>query len=148
MTTELKKRLPNLFTNMWSPESIFDTDLFDRLPEFYSNRRINIPSVNIKETPKAFELDLAAPGLTRDDFNLEIAENLLSISAEKEETKEVEDGYTRKEFSYNSFCRTFRLPENVKVEKIDARYADGMLKVTIPKLKEKPISKSKHINVA
>ncbi len=148
MNLELKKRTPSLFTNMWSPESIFDADLFDRMPDFFTNKNFNIPSVNIKETPKAFQLDLAAPGLTRKDFDIEVTENLLSISAEKEESKEEEDGFTRREFKYNSFCRTFRLPEFVNADKIDAKYENGMLKLVIPKLKESPVNKRKHIDVA
>lgn len=148
MNLELKKRTPTLFSNMWSPESIFDVDLFDRMPDFFANKKLNIPSVNIKETPKSFELDLAAPGLTRKDFEIEVTENLLSISAEKEEVKEEEDGFTRKEFSYNSFCRTFRLPEYVNADKIDAKYDNGMLKIVIPKRKESPVNKRKHIDVS
>lgn len=131
----------------WRPESLFDLDLFDRMPDFFTNRRFNLPAVNIKETAKFFELELAAPGLTRKDFDLEIVDNLLSITVEKEETKEEKNGYTRREFTYNSFIRTFRLPENVNPEKIDAKYKDGMLRVTIPKMKESPVSKTKHIDV-
>ena len=147
MKAELTKRRPTFLTDMWRPESLFNVDLFDRMPDFFTNRKFDIPSVNIKETPKSFDLELAAPGLTRKDFDIEIADNLLSISAEKEVTKEEEDGYTRREFAFNSFIRTFRLPENVNAEKIDAKYKDGMLYVIIPKMKETKVPKAKHINV-
>jgi HSP20 family protein len=95
-----------------------------------------LPSVNLKETDTKLEVELAAPGMKRDDFKVEIDNNILLISSEKEEeTEEVrkKDNYVRKEFNYQSFCRTFSLPETVDENKIEASYKDGILHVAIAK---------------
>lgn len=115
------------------PSTFFGPDLLD--DTFLSQRLgVEIPTANIKETGKEYQIDLAAPGLTRQDFKVSIENNLLSVSAEKQEEKEEKDvDYSRREFSYNTFCRTFQLPENSKADKIDARYENGILKVIIPK---------------
>ena len=107
-----------------------------------------MPSVNIMENDKFFEIEVAAPGLHKEDFDVRIENGLLTISVEREETKEEKDAnYTRKEFSYNTFRRTFTLPENVLEEKIEAKYVNGVLKlmlkktaVTAPKAKKIAIS--------
>ena len=109
---------------------------------------INLPTANVSESPKEYKLELAAPGLQRKDFNIEIENNTLTISAEQEEEKKEEDGeYSRKEYSFNSFSRSFALPENVKEDGIEAKYVDGILKVTIPKQKETPIKPVHKIDV-
>ena len=98
----------------------------------------SMPAVNVKETEDQFELELAAPGLGKDDFNIQVDQDLLTISSEKEIKKEEkEDGrFTRREFSYSSFKRSFSLPETVASEKIEANYTDGILSVVIPKKEE------------
>ncbi len=97
----------------------------------------NIPAVNVIDTKDAFKMELAAPGLDKGDFELNIDKNLLTISAEKEAT-ELADGekITRKEFAYNKFTRTFRLPKSVKTEDISAKYENGVLNITLPKKEE------------
>ncbi len=106
-----------------------------------------VPAVNVKETDKAFELEVAAPGMKRDDFTLEIKDGSLIISAEsKTEKEEKDENYTRKEFNFSSFSRSFWLPENVMAEKIEASYKNGMLLVELPKVKVK-IEKPKLIKV-
>ncbi len=94
----------------------------------------NTPAVNVKESDKNFEMEVAAPGMKKEDFKVEIKEGNLVVSAEsKREEEEKKENYTRREFSYSSFTRTFRLPENIKTEDIVANYNDGVLKLTMPK---------------
>lgn len=151
MKTTLIKRsgAPTLFSDWLSPRltssGLLDLWWPDSLP---TKIGVNIPSVNVKELAGEYQLELAAPGLDRKDFKLEISNHSLRISAEKEEKKSSEDGYIRREYAYNSFCRTFPLPENINTEKIDAHYENGILQVTIPKLKETPVRKTKEIAVS
>ena len=96
------------------------------------------PRVNIEETDKFFKIELAAPGMKKDNFNVEVVNGILTISAEaKDEKEEKGKNYTRKEFNFESFTRSFTLPENVKEEKIDAEYKDGLLLLTLPKTEVK-----------
>lgn len=141
--------LPSLLSDFFGP-SLFDRDLFDMASDLFPARLgINVPTANIVETPKEFKLELAAPGLTREDFKVEVENRTLTISAEKEEEKKEEAGeYSRKEYSFNSFCRSFTLPENIKEGSIDAKYENGVLKVSIPKLKETPVKPSHRIAVS
>lgn len=95
-----------------------------------------IPAVNIKETNDSFEVEMAAPGMTKKDFKVELDGNTLFISSEKEDRNETKEGerYTRREFSYQSFRRTFQLHKDVvDAEKIEARYENGVLHLVIPK---------------
>jgi HSP20 family protein len=97
----------------------------------------NIPAVNVKENENAFQIEVAAPGLKKEDFKLSLHENRLTISAKQEENKEEKtEKYSRQEFNYSSFQRTFTLPKNVDGEKIDASYTDGILHVGLPKKEE------------
>lgn len=128
--------------------SIFE-DLFKPWNEWFNNggsleRTFNVPAVNITENKDEFLVSLAAPGLTKDDFRIDVDGNMLTISSEKEETKEDKDKkYTRKEYNYSSFSRSFSLPEEVVKEKIDARYDNGVLKISLPRKEEakKPTAK-------
>ncbi len=114
----------------------FDADLFDG-----DGKSMMVPDANIVENEKDFRIELAAPGLERKDFKVEVDNNILSISAEKEEERKEEDSnYRRREFSYSSFSRSFTLPENSMPEKIDAKYENGILRLTLPK-KDVSISK-------
>lgn len=117
-------------------DDLFSKDLFDWTGRNYATVGTTLPSVNIKETAKDIKIDLAAPGLKKDEFEIEVNNNILSISSEhKDEKVEKDDksGFTRKEFNYKSFCRTFNLPNNANAEKIDASYKDGILHVVIGK---------------
>lgn len=108
-----------------------------------------MPSANITESEKEYLIELAAPGLTKKDFKVENNNGVLTISAEKkEEKKESEGGYTRREYSYNSFSRSFTLPENSKADHIDAKYEDGILKLTVPKKELTPVKPKKEITVS
>ncbi len=108
----------------------------------------SIPAVNIKENDKNFEVEVAAPGMNKKDFKVEVENNVLTISAEtKEEKEEKKENYSRKEFSYESFERSFTLPQDiVDADKIKAKYDNGILKIEIPK-KEEKAKLSKVINI-
>ncbi|WP_276370249.1 Hsp20/alpha crystallin family protein [Chryseolinea sp. H1M3-3] len=139
------------FLSDW-PSTLLDRDFFDIESDLTRSRLgVNVPSVNIRETPKEYILEVAAPGLERKDFNIEVDNHTLSISAEKEEQKEEkseDNGYSRKEYSFNSFTRSFTLPDDVKENNIDAKYDNGILKVTVPKAKESTAKTVKKINVS
>lgn len=111
-------------------------DLFDWTDKNFAALGSNLPSVNLKETDTNIEVELAAPGMKREDFKVEIDNDVLMISSEKEEEKEEvrkKDNYIRKEFNYQSFSRTFTLPETANENKIEANYKDGILHVVIGK---------------
>ena len=111
----------------------FKPDWFGGMEKFESR----IPAVNIKESETGFELELAIPGKKKEDFNVEIDDNVMTISMEtKSEDHSTEEHYTRKEFSYQSFKRSFTLPETVNEDKIEASYTDGILKFNLPKRDE------------
>ena len=120
-------------------DDFFNRDLFNWGQSNFSDTNTTIPAVNIKETNDNYEVEVAAPGMTRKDFKVELDGNILTIRSEKsDEKQEKEEGnYTRREFSYQSFLRTFNLPkEVVDAEKIQAKYSDGVLHLLIPKKEE------------
>jgi len=124
--------------------NFFDTD--DLLNRFWTNEMV--PAVNVSETDKTFEVELAAPGMKKSDFKVKVDNGMLTISAEKEEDKKEKDKeYTRREYSFNSFSRTFTLPENAKEEDIKAHYEDGVLQLSIAK-KAVTTSKTKEIAIS
>jgi HSP20 family protein len=117
---------PSVFEDMLRPMNEW---LDERWP-FSSH----LPAVNVKETDKAYEINLAAPGLEKTDFKIDLNGNMITISAEKEKTEEEkEDGFTRKEYNFNSFSRSFTLPEDTVADKIDANYVNGELRLMLPK---------------
>jgi len=106
------------------------------------------PAVNVKETENEFGLEVALPGVSKDQVNLEIDHNVLTISSEsKTENEETKGGYTRREFGYNAFRRSFTLPEIANQEKIDAKFENGVLNVSIPKLDEKALKNTRAISI-
>ncbi|MBK7872616.1 MAG: Hsp20/alpha crystallin family protein [Saprospiraceae bacterium] len=112
-------------------ENFFDND--NDFEKWWKGAK-TIPAVNVVETDKSFDMEVAAPGMKKEDFKVEVKEGMLMISAEtKHEEEETKENYTRREFSYSSFNRSFRLPENVKADNIVANYKDGILKLTMPK---------------
>lgn len=137
-----------------SLSSVFD-DFFNR--EFYnwglsnfSSTGATMPAVNIRETAENFEVEVAAPGMDKNDFKIQLDGNTLTISSEKEfkSEKKDEDNYTRKEFSYQSFQRTIALPKDVVDEdKISARYESGLLRLSIPKREEAKQKSPRTINI-
>jgi len=129
--------------------SVFD-DFFKPWNEWFDNggllsRAMNVPAVNITEQKNDYLVSLAAPGLRKEDFKIDVDGNMLTISSEKEETKEEKDKkFTRKEYNYSSFSRSFTLPEEINKEKIEAKYEDGVLKISLPRREEakKPAAKN------
>jgi HSP20 family protein len=105
-----------------------------------------VPPVNIRETEQSFDVQLVAPGLKKEDFNIEIDNDLLTISSENktDKTTQEEGKFTRREFRFTSFKRSFTLPETVKAEEINAAYQDGILTITLPK-KEEALPKAKRL---
>jgi len=115
-------------------DDLFNAPLF---PGFAGRAWVNSPAVNVRETHDSYELEVAAPGLTKKDFEVSVDNGLLTISAKKESQKEENNvSYTRREFSYSSFSRTFTLPEGVKQDDIEANYENGILHITLPKTEE------------
>jgi len=113
-----------------------------------SFRRESIPAINVKETDKSFEIEMAVPGMEKKDINVEVEKNVLTISSEiKEEKKEAQDNYSRREFHFNSFKRSFNIPEEADVQKIEAKQENGVLSIKIQK-KEAKVNLKKMIKVA
>ncbi|MFK5974731.1 MAG: Hsp20/alpha crystallin family protein [Flavobacteriaceae bacterium] len=127
----LVRRNTMLFPSLMG--EIFRPDWFGGMENFNEDA----PAVNIKENEKDFELEFAVPGRQKDDFKIEIDNNVLTVSSEtKTEDEAVEGNYTRREFSISSFKRVFTLPETIDEDKIKASYENGMLKFSLPKKKE------------
>jgi len=135
-------------SNNWDPsfpsliDRFFDGDLMDWTRTNFAAANSTLPAVNVKETDDEYQIEVAAPGLKKEDFKLSYDNGQLTISSEKKEEK---DGakVTRREFSYQSFQRSFSVPENAVVsENITARYKDGLLHIILPKreeVKPKPV---------
>lgn len=123
----------------------FFSDFFKPWNDWFEDKWVkSVPAVNVTETDKFFNMELAAPGLEKGDFKIDVTGNMLTISAEKEtEKKEEEKEWTRREYNYNSFSRTFTLPENILMEKIDAKYENGVLKLMLPKKVETKVPELK-----
>jgi HSP20 family protein len=122
-----------------------DTLLEDR----FWNTRVNLPAVNIIEKDDKFLIEMAAPGLRKEDFKINIENGILQIDSESQrEVEEEKDNYTRKEFNYSSFSRSFTLPENASEENIAANYENGVLKLKLQKLKSETSHKKKQILIA
>jgi len=125
--------LPNVFDDLFRDWSV---------PNF-SETNATLPAVNIKENDNEFTVEVAVPGMDKKDFNIDFENDVLTISSEKTiENEDSDENYTRKEYSYQSFKRSFRLPENVvDTDKIAASYKNGELVISVPKreeLKPKP----------
>ncbi|HQH22947.1 MAG TPA: Hsp20/alpha crystallin family protein [Bacteroidales bacterium] len=145
---EDKAMLPTI-RRSFSPffSGLFDDDFF---PVVKSRSSSTLPAVNIRESDKSFILELAVPGIDKKDLNIDISDDVLTISHETKTSSEVDqaDGYKRKEFSYSSFCRSFYIPENVLTDKIGASYKDGILTVELPKDKEEKQKLTKQVKIS
>ena len=124
--------------------TVFDDFFRDWSATNFSRTNTTLPAVNIKENDEAFTVKVAVPGMDKKDFKIDLDNNILTIQSEKEfNTEDKNDNYTRKEYSYQSFKRSFTLPKNVvDGDKITASYTNGELNISIPKLEEakpKPI---------
>ena len=127
--------------NKWSPATNLFPVLSNWMDDFFPEntfkpavKGVSIPAVNVTENKNAFQLKVAAPGFKKEDFKLEVKNGYLTVSGESSEEKEdKEENYTRREYAYNTFSRSFGLPENVNGDDISAQYTDGVLKVILPK---------------
>jgi HSP20 family protein len=138
----LSENMPSVFDDFFKPWN----EWFDG---GFKGRVLNVPAVNITEQKDAYEVSLAAPGLKKDDFKIDVDGNMLTISSEKEERKEEKDKrYTRKEYNFSAFSRSFTLPDEVIKEKIKAKYEDGVLKIMLPYNEEVKKPTPKQIAVA
>jgi HSP20 family protein len=118
---------------------LLDNIFENEFPAFFQNEfsKLAHPSVNIKETKDAYNIEVAVPGFAKDSFKVKVEDNLLTIGAEaKEEKLEEGEKFTRKEFTHSSFSRSFTLPKTVVADKIAARYENGILYVALPKQEE------------
>ncbi|RZJ71259.1 Hsp20/alpha crystallin family protein [Flavobacterium sp.] len=123
-------------------DELFRPDFGGRQLNFNAS---NLPPVNIRETENAYEIELSAPGKTKQDFSIEVDKNVLTISSEaKTEENKQEGKYTKREFAFASFKRSFTLPETANEDEIKAAYEAGVLKISIPK-KEEALAKAKRL---
>lgn len=139
---KINERMPAFFDDFFRPWN----DWFDN--GGLLSRNLNVPAVNITEEKDSYLVSLAVPGLKKDDFKIDVDGKMITISSEKEETKEEKDKkFTRREYNYSSFSRSFTLPDEVNQEKIEAKYEEGVLKITLPRKENSKLSTAKHIAV-
>lgn len=138
--------------SIWNLPSLYD--MFEGEPFFHSffnkGNQLNLPALNIKEAENNYEVEMAIPGMKREDISIEMTNNLITVTGEKKEEKEEkEQKYHRKEFSYDSFSRSIAIPEHVDTDRIEASFTDGVLKLHIPKKAQKQSeTQSKKISIA
>lgn len=133
--------LSSLFSEFLDSDNIFNQDTFKSLEK-------NIPSVNISENTKELKVDIAVPGLTKNELHVHIENHILVIAAEKKkEQTSAKDDYVHQEYNYSSFIRSFTLPDIVLEDKISAKYQDGILHIILPKSKVAVQHKSKKISI-
>ncbi len=142
--------LPKLRTRSSWPNLIDEFFNDSYLPRFFNwETGQNMPAVNITEGKEDYKIDVAAPGLNKEDFKISLDNNVLSISSEKEVKNESKDeNVLKREFSYSSFSRTFTLPETVNGDKIKATHKDGILSIVIPKRDEAKVRPVKEIKIS
>jgi HSP20 family protein len=137
-----------MFSRMFG--DFFDKAFSDWTNTNYSLTNTTLPAVNVKETKDDYLVSMAVPGMSKKDFKIDLKDNILTISSEKQdEKKEEEDNYTRREYSYQSFSRSFTLPKDVvNDEKIEAKYDNGELRIKIPKKEEAKPKAPKQIAIS
>ena len=141
--TELFPTWSNFFNDF------FDKDVTNWSNKHFSNTNTTLPAVNISEDDNGFNVEMAVPGMTKGDFKINLENNMLCISSEKKEENEKKEGqYSRKEFSYQSFSRSFALPETADDTKIEAKYENGILYLNIPKKEEAKPKPPKEIKIS
>lgn len=135
--------LPSAFNDFFKPWNGW----FDNEGSFWG-KEFTVPAVNVSENTKDYKVSVAVPGMKKDDFKIDVDGNMLTISAEtKQEKEEKDEKYTRKEYNYSSFSRSFTLPDAVNKEKIEAAYENGVLQLVLPKTEETKKITAKHIAV-
>ena len=147
LKTEKKENNNVPFLSRW-----FDDVFFNEFPSVLTsnfNHGITLPSVNIKETADKYLVEMAVPGMQKSDFEISIDNYELSIASKIEEQKEDEHThYTRREFGYAAFKRTFSLPDTVDDSKINATYNNGILAITLPKREEAKQKPARNIKIS
>lgn len=130
-------------------DNLFSRDWMDWSNLNFSSTNTTLPAVNVKESENEYELEVAAPGMKKDSFKINLDKDQLTISSEwKDEKKEKDGDYTRKEFSYQSFQRSFTIPDNlVDGDKISAKYNDGILNIKLPKKEEAKPKPAREIKI-
>jgi len=143
MLPALRKRstFPNLVDEFFGRE-LFPGFLFE------TDKMFSTPAVNVIEGKEDFRIEVAAPGLDKSDFRIELDHNVLTVSSEKEQKSEDQDEhFMRKEFNYLNFSRSFSLPDIANTEQISASHKDGILTITIPKKDEAKVKPAKQISI-
>ncbi|SEL39637.1 HSP20 family protein [Chitinophaga rupis] len=142
--TKQASTLPSLFDDFFKPWRDWSLD-FNGGRSFAAT----VPAVNVSEDKDNYKVSMAAPGLKKNDFKIDVEGNVLTISAETEEKKEEKNGrFSRQEYNYSSFSRSFNLPETIRKDKIEAQYEDGVLSLKLPKKEEaRNDTASMHIDV-
>ncbi|MBE7177670.1 MAG: Hsp20/alpha crystallin family protein [Mucilaginibacter polytrichastri] len=136
-----KPEVSNRFNHAF--DSFFNDVFFDRFDRVVSK----VPAVNIAESENGYHVELAAPGLSKEDFKISLDKNVLTVSAQKKaEEKNEQKKYSKWEYSYSSFSRSFNLPDSADANSIDAEYVNGILKLDIAK-KEEAKQVSREINI-
>ncbi|MCB0588625.1 MAG: Hsp20/alpha crystallin family protein [Phaeodactylibacter sp.] len=144
MKSNVFPALPQFF------DDLFTKDFFDWGVQNNSTTDTTIPAVNVIESHDSFTVEMAAPGMSKKDFQIELENEVLKITSRKEVEKEVKEGerFTRREFSYQSFVRTFHLPKSVVDDsKIKASYENGILRILIPKREEAKLPAPRRIEI-
>jgi HSP20 family protein len=144
----LARRNENYFPSFI--DRFFNNDLMDWGTSNFSRTNTSLPAVNVKETDDDYFIEVAAPGMSKKDFSINFQNNVLTISSEKqEEKKDEDDNYTRREFSYQAFQRSFTVPGNdVDSDKISASYNDGILNIKLPKREEVKPKPAREIKIS
>lgn len=137
-----KDFFPSVFSDLFDDDRFLGRDFFNKTWGDW------VPAVNVKESNTEFSIEMAAPGFEKADFRISAENDVLTVSAEKKvETTKEDEKFTRKEFSFNSFRRSFTLPQNTNAEKIEAKYENGLLRLLVPKKEVTPAPKRKDVEV-
>ncbi|MFI5151840.1 MAG: Hsp20/alpha crystallin family protein [Chitinophagales bacterium] len=142
--SKMKTGWPAMFDNSGWMDRLFNAPLDEY---FNFSRVLNVPAVNVNETDNLYSLSIAAPGLDKKDFHVQIEDGMLTISAEKEEKEEKNGKVNRREYNYSSWSRSFTLPDDADDTKIKAEYKNGELELSIPRTATKVKTNVKNINV-
>ncbi|MBK8338876.1 MAG: Hsp20/alpha crystallin family protein [Flavobacteriales bacterium] len=133
------------------PGSLLNNDFWARPSRVFNApffRNGGLPAVNVKDAGKSFDLELAVPGYKKEDLKVNVTDGVLTVASEmKKETEDEKNGYMRREFNYRSFQRSFQLPENADGDQVKATYVDGVLKLSVPKMKAVPEKKGKEVRI-
>ncbi|AKQ45146.1 heat-shock protein Hsp20 [Rufibacter radiotolerans] len=134
VSAPLTSIFPSFFSDV---DRLFNEDMFMMPMSMRRQIEMNVPSVNIRDREKDYLIEVAAPGMRKEDFNIDMEQGVLTISSQKEDEKtEDKESYHKREYNYSSFSRSFTLPENLRPEEIKAHYENGILSLTVPKKQE------------